>query len=416
MIFSALTFLTVYLIYDTVRTSNLIDKVTKVLIYSTFIEFGYNSSAIQTSIRDISQSELFQIFGFFYLTFIIARLKVCVKKPYLIAYIIFILAVVFSDLILVLDPTKLALPKPGDSLDQLASNTLDLTVSGISNDHYLRILRLFLLYPFFHVISSNLFNIKLILSLSRRYTSILIVILIFEILLKLSGSSVIYEATYGFLVNQDISENLLQFRGGLPTLHGLTQEPSHLAYAFIFPALILSNKSSGILYTIGSIFLLLSGSFRSFLVGIFIAIKNFKLSQLLILFCSVLLILSLTDLNYFSLIIDRFHGLIDRDFDESSTSIRMVSWGYALDAFDAHPFFGVGLGSISSSSGLLGSAASVGIIGMIAYFNLVVNVYEIKTLNLNLAFLLIFLIFSFNVNVLYSFPIINLFLYSKIND
>lgn len=414
---SAVTYVTFFLLYDIYITRNISIKATKILMYLTYIEFGYNSPAITTEIRVFSQSEIFQFITFSYLLYLIFKFKIRSTKKYNFSFFLYLLVIIFSDLMLFLFQYNIELPKPGDQLDLLATNSIIFTDNKFSDDHILRIIRVVMLYPFMYVISAKLYCKKTILSISIKFIKYFLLLLLLELIIKLLGFELFYETIYSVLTNQEINSNLLQNRGGFPLLHGFTQEPSHLAYALLLPILLIDYNKQSNINKVFPLIIILSGSFRSISVIFFYIIKNLANNYKINIGILIgLTVVSLFNLDYANMVIERFYGLFNLINDESSTVIRLISWEYSLNAIINYPFVGVGLGTISSSSGLLGSIASIGFIGILCYFILIISVYGKLKIDLNLIFLLIFMLFSFNVHILYNFSIINIFIYSIYND
>jgi len=114
--------------------------------------------------------------------------------------------------------------------------------------------------------------------------------------------------------------------------------------------------------------------------------------------------------EYIEYSIQRFGSVFNPQESIGSTSIRLHTWGYAIEGLISRPLFGVGLGSISVFSGLLGSIVSIGAIGFSLYLILVKTVFSAKIVSVPFFVFMILMLFSWNVHVLYDVGIYTVFL------
>lgn len=386
--------------------------VSRILFSVVVFEFGIDVVAIQTPVHLI---KFYEIIVVIYTVILLFRGIFLITSNSLFRwYLSLLIGVIVSDFLLVLTPPADLLPGMHVFLDKLTYDKSDLSMAHFGLDQMERFFGLVIIFPFLAIIPSYRIEIKdSLLQKFMIYGRIYSVILILELIFKSSGNSHIYESIYGQLTNYDpttLSGYNLE-RAGVPTLHGLTQEPSHLGYALL-PYFLASQsfriKITDLLFGLLSLF---SGSFRLVVEYVlFIFIKFIRIDKVYYLpFILISFLVGAFFSESFSYFMDRLSNFIFLD-GVGSGSQRINTLTYCASAFYAHPLFGVGMGSINCYSGVLSVFASLGIWGGICYFKLITSLAKSSYWSYGLIYVIIILLFSYDIRIVYSISFYLMFL------
>ena len=396
----------------------------RTIVFMALTSLGFTGTFLSTELITLSHSDAAHFLGFIILTGVIIK-KRFISKKFLVIYSLFLFAVLTGVLMIIYPgATPVKLPGFGFSLDRLFTGKASPTEVQLSQDHGLRILRILIVFPFLAIIACKIpsrIETEKLISMAAIFFCI---ILSLELLLKTLGYFNIFDSIFFMFTG----EPALSFqRAGLPVLQGLTSEPSHVAYALILPMITLAYTGRlPYVFYILIILMLVSGSLRTIafsIAFIFLSLYyNFKLSEnglltkktipayLLFIIMGIFFLIFIIPSEYIEYSIQRFGSVFNPQESIGSTSIRLHTWGYAIEGLISRPLFGVGLGSISVFSGLLGSIVSIGAIGFSLYLILVKTVFSAKIVSVPFFVFMILMLFSWNVHVLYDVGIYTVFL------
>ena len=392
-----------------------------IVFYIFFWEVTFNQYYIE-SLLGISLGDIAQVLGVTTLTYVIMHIK-AISRGVLIAINLNLILLILSFTSMALDATDVLVPAFNQPLDDLYWGTGNLYPVEFGYGNLLRGLRFLLIIPLLIIFSTNLINQNRLTIYFQRYVVFIFAICVIELLSKLLGFHFIYELVYGIFIPNTLAPNLFEIRNGFPVIQALTAEPGHLPYLLLVPAIIFARldgtKAKYLFYLICMI-LLFTGSFRAFGVLIFVLLYRQNISISFKSGASILFILTLTifaSIPFFTETLIRIQSLysllagVSIEGDINSEVVRIFTWQYAISSFASRPFFGIGLGSISVFSGLLGLTASIGVFGMLAYFFLLRKVFGVRFMSFFFMGVLGLMLFSWNIEILYS-PAVYMIFYS----
>lgn len=233
------------------------------------------------------------------------------------------------------------------------------------------------------------------------------------------GSIAITEITVDIFGDAPGQQLSLSERNGLSAMQGLTREASMFSVSLLYSALIslavyLQTKSKvcKIYCYICLIMLLINRSMSSniyfFILIAIMSYFNFwnisilsnrrkvkyYIYILLISSLFILVFVSFTDSSYFLMRINAslndFSGFTDGSFSSSSEGSRFLGIYQAISVVCERPLIGIGLGCIPCLSGIISIAASIGMLGLVAYLYL--YKYLLIKSNVDIPFLILFVI------------------------
>jgi len=394
-----------------------------IVFYIFFWEVTFNQSYIE-SVLGISLGDMAQALGVTTLTYVIIHTKGISRRVLIaISLNLILLFVTFTSMIL--DATDVLVPAFNQPLDDLYWGDGNLFPVEFGYGNVLKGIRFLLIIPLLIIFSTKFICQNRLVIYFQRYVGFILAICIIEFLSKILEFYFIYELLYGIFIPNTLTPNLFEVRNGLPVIQALTAEPGHLPYVLLVPAIIFARldgtKAKTLFYVICTL-LLLTGSFRAFGVLIFALLysRNFSISfkgVASILFILTVSVIMIINMPFFAGTVFRIQSVYNSlmgasiQGDVGSEAIRIFTWQYAISAFASRPFFGIGLGSISVLSGLLGLTASIGVFGMLAYFFLLRTVFGVKFVSFFFIGVLALMLFSWNIDILYS-PAVYMIFYS----
>lgn len=275
------------------------------------------------------------------------------------------------------------------------------TFNIIDFDNYKFIIKFIIwLIPLFLIYVLRFFDDKEFLLVWKLYSYIFIFLFFLEMLLVLlSGNS---------LSNILLPSNPFRLREILtiPAIYFPILEPSNYPYV-IFPMLIIAiYENNKTLIGIFFIMLLFSTSTRAFLLILLLLFffffsifnnsnKNFN-SKLYIPVIAVVLCVC------FFYHYEKFFYSIECN----SFCVRISLFINNLQLLFQNLFFGLGLAATHAFNGFFGIALQIGLIGFLFIIKFLIDFFELTVNKLTIVFIL-FLLFSFSNNILYSFLILN---------
>lgn len=393
------------------------------ILSALFIDIGYvvNIYGIELTYRDF-----FMTVTVIYFSLILRKLSF--KRKTIVLSLILLASIMISYLITVFSPKQIEVPIFSQYDLAFRYQIYAFKPLALVQQNAVSLMKLLVFLLFIICAWNSIINLEKKNILSKNIINWGIICLFIvggiDLITRYFLGSTVFNSILSFIFGVRSSSQSTAFflRGGLVGFQGLYVEPSHYAsYAFLVGLYVLSQPKTKriLLYIIFTIIMLvLSTSLRGFISAfilvfvsiLFIFIKSKKslasfLSIIIILFLLGIFIYVFFQTEYSMYSISRIKGFLGLDdLVKASEGARAFSIKNGFKVLLKRPFFGVGLGTTSSTGFLSTILSNLGIFGTFIYFlvifpdrfkiTLLISVYVI--------ILIVFLIGSFGLAFLSS--------------